>query len=268
MENKKIGLIAGKGRIPAVLAQSMKKNGLEITAITTDKDANAELKEYTDKVYNFAPTQIGKIISKLKDEKIKEVVMVGKVEKALLYKNLRFDLRSIKLLSRLKDRQDATILLAIVDELAGEGIEVLPQTKYLSHLLFPPGTLTKRKPNENEKEDILFGMRIVEKIAESDISQTVIVKNKAILAIEAIEGTTEAIRRGMSMAKDAVVIKTSKKNQDHRFDIATVGTETVKVMIEGKAGCLAIKAGRTFLVDKEETVKMADKAGISIVVAE
>ncbi|MFH1287167.1 MAG: UDP-2,3-diacylglucosamine diphosphatase LpxI [bacterium] len=266
MGNRGIGLIAGSGRISVILARSMKENGLDVTAISLDKNINRELGKYAGKIYNFAPTQIGKIISKLQDEKIKEVVIVGKVEKGLLYKNLKFDLRSIKILSRLKDRHDATILLAIVDELSGEDIEVLPQTKYLSHLLFPSGTLTKRKPSESEKEDIIFGMCAAEKIAEMDISQTVVLKNKAILAIEAIEGTTEAIRRGTSMSKEAVIVKTSKKHQDPRFDIATVGVETIKVMIEGKASCLAIKAGRTFLVDKEEAVRMADKAGISIVI--
>lgn len=263
---KEIGLIAGSGRIPIVLADSIKKNGLDITAISLDESVSRELEKYTNKVYSFAPTQIGKIISKLQDEKIKEVVIVGKVEKGLLYKNLRFDLRSIKILSRLKDRNDATILSAIIDELASEGIEVLPQTKYLSHLLFPAGILTKRKPDKREEEDITFGMGVVEKIAELDISQTIVLKDKAILAVEAIEGTTEAIKRGTAIGKGAVVVKTSKKNQDPRFDIATVGIETIKIMAEGKASCLAIKAGRTFLVDKDETVRMADKAGISIVI--
>lgn len=265
---KEIGLIAGSGRIPIILADSIKKNGLDITAISLDENVSRELEKYTDKVYSFAPTQIGKIISRLHDEEIKEVVIVGKVEKGLLYKNLKFDLRSIKILSKLKDRHDATILLAIVNELAGEGIKVLPQTKYLSHLLFPSGNLTKRKPSENEEEDIIFGMHIVEKIAELDISQTIVLKDRAILAVEAIEGTTEAIRRGTSISKGAVIVKTSKRNQDPRFDIATVGIETIKVMTEGKASCLAIKAGRTFLVDKEETVRMADEAGISIEIVE
>lgn len=263
---KEIGLIAGSGRIPIVLADSIKKNGLDITAISLDENVSRELEKYTGKVYNFAPTQIGKIISKLHDEKIKEVIIVGKVEKGLLYKNLKFDLRSLKILGRLKDRNDATILSAIIGELASEGIEVLPQTRYLSHLLFPAGILTERKPDKREEEDITFGMGVVEKIAELDISQTIVLKDKAILAVEAIEGTTEAIRRGTSISKGAVVVKTSKKNQDPRFDIATVGVETIKVMTEGKASCLAIKAGRTFLVDKDETVKMADKAGISIII--
>lgn len=263
---KEIGLIAGSGRIPIVLADSIKKNGLDITAISLDENVSRELEKYTDKVYSFAPTQIGKIISKLHDEKIKEVVIVGKVEKGLLYRNLKFDLRSIKILSRLSDRNDVTILLAIVDELASEGIEVLPQTRYLSHLLFPAGILTKKEPDKNERKDITFGMCVVEKIAELDISQTIVLKDKAILAVEAIDGTTEAIRRGTSISKGAVIVKTSKRNQDPRFDIATVGIETIKVMTEGKASCLAIKAGRTFLVDKEETVRMADKAGISIII--
>jgi DUF1009 family protein len=268
LENKKIGLFAGKGRIPLILAQSMKEKGIDIIAISIDKTNENELKKYCLKIFDVSPTQLGKIISTLKDESVNELVMVGKVEKNLLYQNLKFDLRSIKLLALLKDRQDSTILSAIVKELDKEGITVLPQTVFLSHLLFPPSVLTKKKPNEREYQDITFGMQIIEKIAELDISQTIVIKNKSIMAIEAIEGTTEAIRRGVSISKEAVIVKTSKKNQDPRFDIATVGIETIKVMIEGKASCLAIKAGRTFLVDKDETVKMADKAGISIVVVE
>lgn len=268
MENKNIGLFAGMGRIPVILAQSIKEKGLGVIAVSVDKNNEDDLKKYCNKVYNISPTQLGKIISTLKDESVKELVMVGKVEKNLLYQNLKFDLRSIKLLAVLKDRQDATILSAIVEELAKEGIKVLPQTAFLSHLLYPPSVLTKKKPDTRESRDIDFGMRIVEKIAELDISQTIVVKNQAILAIEAIEGTTEAIRRGTAISKEAVIVKTSKKNQDTRFDIATVGIETVNAMAEGKASCLAIKAGRTFLVDREETVRMADKAGISIVVVE
>lgn len=263
---KRMGLIAGAGEMPFIWARMAKEKGVEIIAVAITEEARTGLEGIVDHLHYLSVGQVGKIIKTLKDEGIKELVFIGKVNKSLLFKNLKFDLKAITLMAGLKDRRDDTIMLAIVDELKREGIEVLKQTTYLEDMMPGPGVLTRRRPSKEETEDIEFGMDMAKGIAGLDIGQTVVVRNKAVMAVEAIEGTDEAIKRGGSFGKEGiVVVKVAKPNQDLRFDIPTVGITTLKSLIEAGGKTLALEAGSTFVVDMANLVKEADRNGVAIV---
>jgi hypothetical protein len=193
--------------------------------------------------------------------------MVGKVPKSLLYKSKIIpDLRATKLLLSLKDRSNDSILQAVAKELEKEGIHLLTITSLSSSLLTPEEILTRDKPSKDEWKDIVFGWKIAKEMGRLDIGQTVIVKNQAVMAVEAIEGTDEAIKRGGNLAGEgAVIVKVSKPNQDMRFDVPTVGPYTLNVMREVKARVLAVEAKKSILLNKDRLIEESDKAGITIV---
>src|SRR4030067_2030693 len=263
---KMIGLIAGAGEMPCMWARAARDKGAEVIAVAIAEEARKGLGGIVSQLHCFSVGQVGKIIKTFKDEGIKELVFIGKVNKSLIFKDIKFDLRAITLMARLKDRKDDTIMLAIVDELKKEGIDVIEQTIFLEEMMPGPGILSKRKPTREEMADIEFGMEMAKGIAALDIGQTVVVKEKAVMAVEAIEGTDEAIRRGGALGRgDFVVVKVAKPNQDLRFDIPTVGIDTLKAMIEAGGKALALEANKTFLVDMEDVIKEADRNGIAIV---
>ncbi len=265
--SERFALIAGAGEIPVILARAAKSNGVSFISIALTEAAMAPLDDLADRVYRLSIGQVGKIIKTIKSEGIDKVIFIGKVRKDLLFEKIRFDLKALKVLKGLNNRNDDTIMLSLVNVLADEGIEVLDQTTYLKALMPGEGVLTKRKPKKDEWEDIRYGMEMAKKSAFLDIGQTVVVKGKAIMAVEAIEGTDEAIKRGGNLARKggAVVAKVAKPKQDPRFDVPTVGITTLQSMIKGGAKVLAIEAERTLVVEQEKLVKEADAAGISIV---
>lgn len=264
---KILGLIAGMGELPKLIAEEARADGYKVFAIALDPVADNDLDEYVDEIKRISVGKLNEIINTLKKNKIKEAVMAGKVPKSLLYKSRIIpDMRAVKLIFSLKDRKDDSILLAVAKELEEEGIKLLNTTDFSAGLMTPEGLLTKGKLTENEKKDIEFGWRIAKEIGRLDIGQTVVVKDKAVMAIEAIEGTDEAILRGGTLAHEgAVVIKVSKPKQDMRFDVPVVGMDTLKSMIKVEARVLAVEAGRSILVHREKMIKEADKAGISII---
>jgi len=264
---ERFALIAGGGEIPAILARAAKAKGAAFVAVSLTEAAIAPLEGLAEKVYSLSIGQVGKIIKTVKKEGIDKVVFIGKVRKGLLFEKIRFDLKAVKLLSSLRNRNDDTIMLAIVQAFADEGIEVLDQTVYLRGLMPAEGVLTRRRPTEKEWLDIRYGMDMAKRSASLDIGQTVVVKNQAIMAVEAIEGTDEAIRRGGLLAKKggAVVAKVSKPDQDPRFDVPVVGMKTLESMRAGGARVLAIEAGKTLFVNREEVIRDADASRISIV---
>ena len=207
------------------------------------------------------------MIDTMKKYDIREAVMAGKVSKALLYKSrITPDLRAVKLLMSLKNRSDDSVLLAIADELAREGIHLLDILRFSSALLAPRGVLTKDAPSDQEWKDIAFGWKIAKEMGRMDIGQTVVVKKQAVMAVEAIEGTDEAIKRGGTLSvRNAVVVKVSKPHQDMRFDVPVVGSDTVKAMKTVHARVLAVEAHKCLVLNKDKIVDEAKKAGISIV---
>ncbi|MEW6067848.1 MAG: UDP-2,3-diacylglucosamine diphosphatase LpxI [Nitrospirota bacterium] len=264
---KTLGLIAGMGDLPKAIAVEARSHGYKVVAIALEPLADKSLSSFVDEIKYINIGKLGKIMDSLKKFGIKEAVMAGKTPKSMLYKSrIMPDLRAVKLLFSLKDRSDDTILLAITDELKKEGINLLDITLFSSNLLTPDGVLTKRKPTKDEWKDIEFGWRIAKEIGRLDIGQTVVVKNQAVMAVEAIEGTDEAIKRGGRLAgKDAVVVKVSKPNQDMRFDVPVVGMDTLKAMIEVGASVLSVESKKSILLNREKIIEESRKAGISVV---
>lgn len=264
--DERFALIAGAGELPLILAREAKKSGASFIAVALTETAVSPLEGLADSVYRLSIGQIGKIIRTIKGEGIDRVVFIGKVKKDVLFEKIRFDLKALKILRSVRNRNDDTLMLAIVRVLAEEGIEVLDQTSYLRKMMPKEMVLTRRKPKKAEWEDIRYGMDMAKRSASLDIGQTVVVKKRSIMAVEAIEGTDEAVIRGGQLARGgAVVAKVAKPNQDPRFDVPTVGLTTLQSMIKVGATVLAIEAERTLLLEQEELVKNADAAGISIV---
>lgn len=262
-----IGIIAGTGELPVIIAKDARERGYRVITVALENLASPEMDNVSDEIRWVNPGKFGELIDTLKKHRVKEAIMAGKVPKSLLYKSkITPDLRAIKLLFSMKDRSDDAILNAITKELGGEGIEVIDTVKFSPHLLTSEGCLTKKEPDEEQWKDIEFGWKIAKEIGKLDIGQTVVIKGKAVMAIEAIEGTDEAILRGGHWAGEgAVVVKVSKPQQDMRLDVPAVGLDTLKSMQKVKARVLALEAGRSMIVGREAVLKEAERAGIVVV---
>lgn len=263
---QKIGLIAGNGTFPIAFARAAKQKGIRVIAVAHDGETSPDLAQWVDGIFWIKVGQLGKLISIFKEQGVADVIMAGGIKKTHLFSGALPDLRGIALLAKMVHKKDDSILRAVAAELESEGIIVRESTLYLDSIIAQPGVLTKRKPSKAEQEDIEFGWQMAKEIGKLDIGQTVLVKDQAVLAVEAIEGTDEAIRRGGALCKQgAVVVKVCKPQQDLRFDLPAIGTQTIKTMTEVKASCLAIEAGKTIIIEREAVIADADKAGIAIV---
>lgn len=264
-----LGVLSGVGHLPVEVARSAKELGYHVVAVGVVPGIDEELPGSVDVYYDINIGKIGKIISTLKKNKVTKVTMIGKVTKEVLYKAGRIvpDLRAIKILATIPDRKDDTIMNAIVKELEDEGIEVMDQTLLIKPLLPPPGVLTKRKPTEAELADMEFGFEMAKAIGGMDIGQTVVVKNRAVMAVEAIEGTDACILRGGFLGKGGVIVaKAAKPKQDQRFDIPGFGTTTIESMIHAGATGAIIEAGNTIIPEREKVIALADEHNITILV--
>lgn len=266
IENRKIGLIAGNGKFPLIFAQEAKRVGAEVVALAIKKETSPSLENLVDRIHWVNVGQLGDLIEICKKEGITRAVMAGQVRHTRLFSQVRLDARAMALLAGVKDKKANSLLGAVADELLREGIELIDSATYLSHLLPSPGILTRRKPTQKEWRDIEFGHKMAKEIAGLDIGQTVVVKDQAVLAVEGMEGTDRAIKRGGKLGKgDVVVVKVSKPQQDRRFDLPIVGERTVEVLKQAKAKVLAFSARSTILLDREKVVKSANQNGISLV---
>jgi DUF1009 family protein len=240
-----------------------------VVAAAFIEDADPALEQVVDKIYWVYVGQLSKWIKIFKSEGIEEVVMAGLVRHSNMYADLKkfhLDLQALKLFWRLKDRKADTILGGVADELAKSGIKLMPSIGYLSDLLAPSGAMTKRKPTAAEMADIKFGFELAKEMAGLDIGQTICVKNKAVIAVEAMEGTDRCIKRAGEMAKgNFVVVKVSKPKQDLRFDVPVIGLNTIETFMEVGGGILAVEAGKTLLLDKEKLLAWSDKEKICVV---
>lgn len=264
LENKQ-GLIAGDGILPVKMAQYAKENGFEVVCISLADDNVNQLKKYCSKVYSCHPGEIGKIEKILVEENIKQMTFLGKVHKKVLLKLHKFDKRAIELLKSVKRLNDDEVMLLIVREFEKHNITVLNQTIFIKNLMIPAGVLGKHKPSESQMEDVNYGFWLAKEMGGVDVGQSVVIKDKMIMAVEAIEGTDVCIKRGAKLAKkNAVVVKVSKPKQDHRFDIPAVGLRTLKTMKRYKANLLAVEANETIIVDQEKVIEFADKNNIVI----
>lgn len=261
-----VGLIAGGGTFPILVAEAVRDQGLPIVAVAHLGETDPALSEKVDQIVWIQLGQFGHLIRVLKEHGVTQALMAGTITKGRIFERVRPDLKGLALISRLAVFHDDNILRAISKELAREGIEIVSSTCYLPQIVAPEGCLTKRKPNRVEKDDIQFGWKIARELGRLDIGQCVVVRKRTVLALEAIEGTDETILRGGRLGKEnAVVVKISKPHQDLRFDVPSVGLETIRVLSRVKGSVLAVEAGRTLLFDKEEMVQEANREGISVI---
>lgn len=261
-------LIAGDGELPVLVAKMAARDGYDIICISLSSTNRNELYKYCKKVYTYGPGELLKIHEALKTENAKQLTFIGKVSKEILFKNPKLDKKAIQMLKEAKRLNDDALMLLLVNELEKNGIEVLDQTLFIKDSLVKPSVLTALKPTEEQQEDIDYGFSMAKEIGRLDIGQTVVVQNKMMLAVEAIEGTDKAIARGAKLAKKAkaaVVVKVSKPKQDKRFDIPTVGLKTLRTMKKYGANVLAIEAGETFIVEEEKMISFANKNKMVVV---
>jgi hypothetical protein len=264
---EKIGLIAGNRKFPLLFAAAAKKKGYQIVAIAIKADTSPKLKSIVDKIYWLRLNEFWRMLEIFKKEGIAKIVMAGQISPHRLFSKEVSKSEEIQsLLKSIKDKKADTIFGAIAQRLENSGFELLDSTIFIEDLLPKKGTLTKREPDAAEWEDINFGLGLAKEIACLDIGQTVAVKDKAVVAVEALEGTDNLIRRaGRIAGKGIVVIKVSKPKQDLRFDIPVIGLTTVKNLIKAGARCLAIEANKTLFIDQEKSICLAEKKRLSIV---
>jgi DUF1009 family protein len=262
---KVVGIVAGGGQFPLLLARSVKQKGHRVAAVGLSGQTSEALASQVDFYREIHVGQLGKLIKLLKGAGVEEVVFAGRVKKPRSVLEARPDLRALKVWRRLRSRNDDHILRAVAEELEAEGLRVVSATEYLDFLLTPEGVLTRRRPTKEEYQDIVFGWSMAKAIGELDIGQCVVVKERVVIAVEAMEGTDATILRAGSLVKEAVVVKVCKPRQDTRFDLPSVGKGTIKTMLEAGARVLALEAGKSLFFDREEALALADEAGLTIV---
>ena len=264
---ERVGLLAGIGALPVECARSAREQGYEVYVVALLPETDQSLKDYATDYQEISVFKVGKILSYLKKKQVDKVTMIGKVTKELLYAHKAMRVfKTMQILMSLPNRKDDTVMQALVEAVESTGATVVDQTALIRPLMPEKGTLTKREPTDDEKRDMEFGFRMAKEIGRLDVGQTVVVKNLAVMALEAIEGTDACIRRGGQLARGgAVVAKVAKPQQDRRFDVPAVGQTTIESMIEAGAKALVIEAGQTLLVEKAQVLQLAEANGITIV---
>lgn len=261
-----LGMIAGAGELPEIIAQQAFQRGQPIPTVALSTQVAAQLAPYCPGIVHYSPGQLTKIIRALQQQDVHQVVVIGNLSKQLLFSTPRLDLRTLRVLSRARDYRDMTLLYAFLAEFAREGLEVVEQTRLLSHLLAPPGVLGERQPGKREWDDLCYGFVQAKRLAAMDVGQTIVVRRRTVLAVEAVEGTDAAIQRGCRLGhRGAVVVKVSRPQQDRRFDVPTVGPQTLQALIAGRATVLAVEAGATLIIHLSELIATARAHRIALV---
>jgi len=263
--SENIGLIAGKSQFPLLFAQAARAHGARVVALAHHGETDPALAQLVDEIHWLYVGQLGKMIRLFKKAGVSRAVMAGGITRGRLFREFRPDLRALALVRRAGAGQDDRLLQAVAAEFESEGITIAPSTLFLDDLLAPAGQLGKRAPNQAQLEDINFGFRIAKAMGALDIGQCVVVRRQVVVALEAIEGTDECIRRGGLLAgPGCVVVKVSKPNQDLRFDVPAVGLDTIRTMFETQAAVLALEAGKTLTFDRPEMLTQANRAKIVV----
>ncbi len=277
MTGARVGLLAGWGRYPLVLAEALKRQGVEVFCLGVTGHADPALAKVCDDFEWVGLARIGRAIRYFKRRRVTDALMAGKIHKVLLFRrwawlHLMPDYRGLvtfmpHFLSRRKNNKDDSLLGSIVTQFAADGIHFRPPTDFAPDLLVEPGQLTRRGPTAWQQKDIDFGWRLAKEMGRLDVGQSVAVKDLAVLAVEAVEGTDACIRRAGELCRAGgfVVVKVAKPQQDMRFDVPTVGVGTVESLVAAGARVLAVEAGRTIVVDRDETLALADRHGLVIV---
>lgn len=262
---KTLGLLAGNGSFPLLVAQEARKRGDHIVAVALKEEADPDIEKHADQITWLSIGQLGKIIAFFKDRQVTHAIMAGQVKHTQLFRNIIPDLRAAMLLTKAVNKKAESLLSLVIQEFEDEGIHFLSSATYLEHWLCPEGLITQRRLKSLEEEDIAFGWPLARALAGHDIGQTIVVKDKTVVAVEAMEGTDACIRRAGEIAgPGCVVIKVARPRQDLRFDIPVVGPRTLQTLAQAGVQVLAIEAGKTLLLDKENLIKEANGAQLSI----
>jgi DUF1009 family protein len=261
-----LGLIAGNGRFPFLVAAGARRAGRRVIAVAIREETAPDLGEVVDEIHWVGLGQLGRCIDALRGAGAREAVMAGQVKHRQIFSDIVPDLKLMGVLARLAFRNTDSLIGAVAETLGREGITLLPSTAFIEDQLAGAGTMSRRRPSGDEKADVEYGRKVARVLAEMDLGQTVVVKSRAAVALEAMEGTDETIRRAGRLAgPGTTVVKVAKPRQDMRFDVPVVGAGTIEAMREAGAAVLALDAGKTLLLDKADFLSKADEAGLAVV---
>ena len=264
----KLGLIAGNGKFPFLVLEGAKRAGTSVAVAAIREETDPAIESLADRLTWVGIGQLGKMLRFFKDEGVDKAIMAGQVKHVQIFSRAIPDVRMLKMLLRLPRRNTDALIGAVANELASEGIELIDSTFFLKDQLPQPGTLTKRAPDQRERSDVEYGLEIARGIAGMDLGQTIVVRDRACVAIEAKEGTDAVIRRAGKLVRGRLtVVKIAKPDQDMRFDVPVVGVPTIESMKDSGATCICLTAGKTLMFDREAMVKLADKHKIAILAA-
>lgn len=262
----KYGLIAGGGRFPLMVAESARAEGHELVAAAIREEAAPEIEQAVASCHWISLGDLSKLIKIFREAGVSEAVMAGRVQHKQIFSAIRPDWRLLKVLNALRRKNTDSLIGAVAEVLEGEGIRLLDSTLFLKPYLATVGPMTRRKPDSNEAKDIAYGREVAAALAGFDIGQSVVVCEQACVAVEAMEGTDAVIERSATLARERklTVVKCAKPNQDMRFDVPVIGPTTIGKMQRANATALAVEAGRTLLLDKEELLAAAEQAKIAV----
>jgi len=260
-----LGLIAGNGRFPFLVAAAARRAGRRVIAVAILEEAAPDLARAVDEIHWVGLGQLGRCIDALRGAGAREAVMAGQVKHRQIFAGIVPDLKLMGVLARLAFQNTDSLIGAVAEALGREGITLLPSTAFIEDQLASAGTMSRRRPSGDEKHDVEFGRKVARVLAGMDLGQTVVVKNRAAVALEAMEGTDETIRRAGRLAgPGTTVVKVAKPRQDMRFDVPVVGPATIEAMLEAGARVLALDAGKALLLDKADFLSKADDAEIAV----
>src|SRR2546427_6788749 len=262
----KFGLIAGNGKFPFLVLEGARRAGADVAVAAIREETDPEIERVAETLTWVGIGQLGKMLRFFKSEGVEKAIMAGQVKHVQIFSRAIPDVRMLKMLLRLPKRNTDALIVAVAGELETEGIELIDSTYFLKDQLPVAGTLSKREPDERERGDIRYGLEIAREIARLDLGQTIVIRDRACVAIEAMEGTDAVIRRAGQMVRGRLtVVKIAKPDQDMRFDVPVVGLPTIESMVDCVASCLCLTAGKTLMFDREEMIKLANKHRIAVV---
>lgn len=260
-----LGLIAGNGRFPFLAAAGARRAGRRVVALALREETSPELEREVDELHWIGLGQLGRGIALLQRAGAREAVMAGQVKHRQIFSGVVPDLKMIGVLARLAFQNTDSLIGGVADALAREGITLLPSTAFLEDQLATVGPMTSRRPSRDERRDVEYGETVARALAGMDLGQTAVIKDRAAVALEAMEGTDETIRRaGRIAGPGATVVKVSKPSQDMRFDVPVVGEGTLEAMAEAGARALAVDAGRTLMIDRPAFLARAERQGVAV----
>ena len=260
------GLIAGNGQFPFLVLEGARQAGVAMSVVAIKEETDPRIENLADSVLWVGVGQLGKMLRFFRREGVEQAIMAGQVKHVQIFSGSLPDLRMLSMLWKLPRRNTDALIGGIANELAKEGITLVDSTLFVQEHLPQAGALTRRAPNEGEQGDIEYGLTVAREIARLDLGQTVVIRNRACVAVEAMEGTDAVIRRAGELVKGKLtVVKVAKPNQDMRFDVPVVGLPTIETMVAAGATCLCLTAGKTLIFDRAEFFQRANEQRIAIV---